>query len=49
MIYSDPYVFSWVVLLLEGEIRAASVNSEVLWKHPIIKYAPDVGQERDNG
>ena len=29
MVHSDPAVFSWVVIILEGRIRAVSVMSEV--------------------
>ena len=48
MIDSEPSVFSWLVLALEVEIRAASGMYEFLWGHFIIKSAPYVAQERYN-
>ena len=45
MIDSDPSVLSWLVIVLEVEIRAASGMYEFLWGHFIIKSAPDVAQE----
>ena len=49
MIDSDPGVFSWLVLTLEGEIRAASGMAEVFREQLIITSAPAGTQEGDNG
>ena len=44
MIESEPYVLSWLVLVLEGERTAASVMYEGLWEKLIIKSDPNILQ-----
>ena len=48
MVDSDSAVFSWILLKLEGDIRAASGMYELFWEQLILKYAPNVVQERYN-